>query len=356
MTTIVPPDDVYTSSIDGQNGLFNTENSNSPYQWINTKDKLGVKPAPYYDIEGNAKNLELYQKYADVALGVAPGPAKSIPNPAIKADNDKLPLGKRTFISAGKKCMDDSNMTLQDQYYVIDGMAKSPHNPTTSLGIGYGDGLIGSAEGILAGIDSNNINKFFTKGENDNIILKTTKDPNNNLCKKVEIKTDEQGNTDSKYVSLAELETMKKNGLVKESTPKKKDTKDATEAATETTETFQSRHGILSHHGGPRSLHKNLVYGFGGGGNYGYWTFPDSYLTYDVIERPTIEMQNISILESDLDDFIRERKWKRDRAHLPKGHEVVTGFFLGSITVLGLYVVYRFLDGSGSSFSRIPRR
>lgn len=301
-------DNIYTNSTDGVSGLFDKTNKNSPYQWIKTSSELGITPAPVYDISGNISNLKKYQEYAHAVLD-----GKS---DATKISNNNQPLGNRYFMPSGKQCIDKHSFKQEEQYYVVDGMSQTT-NSSDKNGLAY------SILNNLSSVDSKNMNKYIntdangnmvTDGASNSIILNNTMDINDNLCTNVTLHTDGYGNKDTKPISISDYTNLSSSGIV--------------------TETFHTHHThpIISY-----------VYGYGGGvgsDRYSGYLYAPNIIEYIP---PIGQMHPVIEEEEIIQPATKQIVLKKD---------TVTGFFLGSVTVLGLYVIFRFLDKSASSMRR----
>jgi len=185
------------------NRLLDTTNKSptSAYNWIIPAEKLGVREAQLYDLCSNAINLEIYSQYSNPLLN---GISTKVLNP-------ELPLGVRYFAPAAgndtKKCR-TSDGSIVDQYYVVDGLSTSTidskdkdSKPVTLKG----NGIVFSAAGIVNAIDDSSIEKFYNPGSDDY-----------SICKKIKITTDAKGGTDTNYVNKIDAEKLISSGIAKE--------------------------------------------------------------------------------------------------------------------------------------------
>lgn len=329
------PDSVFTNTNTntGNAGLLNKSNPLNPNSWIAPEIVHLATNAPAPNIEENVKGLEIYDKYNRALF--------SDINAANANSKVEPPLGKRYFGTIGKKCFDDKGQTIVDQYYVIDGMAAKSG----------GGGLINNAAGVLDNIDSNNISGFYNRMGED-IVLKTAGDLENDSCVKVDLVTDKNGNKAANFVSKAEAAKLISSGVA--------------------TEAFHTQQHIPHH---PRPHHTNIVYGYDGQtSDFGGYVIGADILsrtgsmdtlyfvpqTIESSQNSSMYSSYASIVDPDNEDYVRAQKWLRENgaeimaranasatpSHTNGGgkYDTITGFFLGSVTVLGLFIVFRFLD------------
>jgi hypothetical protein len=146
-------------------------------------------------------------------------------------------------------------------------------------------------------------------------------DPNkDHRCVKVNLITDGYNNKDTGYISTKEYEIWKK-----------KNPPIFSEGFTE---------GHCGHGGRSGGYHEGTGHSRGFVGNYGSGEGPEAryfypnYLIYD-------EMVDDKRHENN-QDLIRE--YNKLNQQLTISDDIITSFFLGSITVLGLFLIYRMFD------------
>jgi len=185
------------------NRLLDTKNKSptSAYNWIIPAEKLGVRDAQLYDLCANSINLEIYSQYSNPLLN---GTSTKVLNP-------DLPLGVRYFAPAAgndtKKCR-TSDGSIVDQYYVVDGLSTSTIDSTDKDSKPVtlkGNGIVFSAAGIVNAIDDSSIDKFYNPGSDDY-----------SICKKIKITTDAKGGTDTNYVNKIDADKFISSGIAKE--------------------------------------------------------------------------------------------------------------------------------------------
>lgn len=283
----------------------------SAFSWVKPADELGLHDIQIHDLSGNATNLAAYNAYGDALIR----------NKTSAAIRDGTPLGVRYFMPAGGddttiKCMTPDGSVVK-QYYVVDGLSNAAIVSTPAGSPAHqGDGIVFSAKAAVNKIDSANISPYFEKvSGTDDILLKPAGELSYNRCKKVQITTNAGGNTDSNFVSESDAESLI-----------------ASKVATE-------------------AFHNRITHG-----HDGEWSRPVSgtdlggYIMGGDI-RPTVS-HAIPVHDPDDFDYMRARRWLEDQMSAreaantasKKSYDAVTGFFIGSVTVLGLFVVFRFLD------------
>lgn len=326
----------------------NDFSSASAFSWVVPANELGVRDAQLYDLCGNATNLAAYSLYGDALL-------RGAPSNVLKPDT---PLGVRYFMPSGgdvpKRCAAPDG-TVVNQYYVVDGLSKSPITLTSTSGSSTykGNSIIFSAAAILNNIDTNRITPFYQDNhdaENSITFLAPDNDLSYNKCKKIQIVTDAAGNTESNYVSEKEAAELIKSEVAKEA------------FHTRAGSSFQQSPMIVHGHDGVWSRHSSSTH-LGGGYFIGAIRDSDSrYIQPKDIEITPMHSSYASIDDSDDVDYVRAQQWLQDqiairdesREAAKKGYDAITGFFLGSVTVLGLFIVFKFLDIQ--SATRITRR
>ena len=284
--------------------------------WLKNPTDMGITSPNVQNPMYSKNNLKRYQDYNDLLIKSAGSPASKIPN-------NGQPLGNREFIKkTGMSCQDPEG-NIQSRYYVVDGMSYYQTNPENT-------GLVFSAYQSLQDIDALKQNA-----------KQITSDPSykDNTCVQVNLIKDGKGTTESGYISTNEYNIWRKK------TPPI------------FMETFVEGHGSCGGggghdgggggHGGGGGGHGGHGRGYvgsrgaieGGGGSDGWFYGWSSYPENVVI--PTYVTE---------DDVYEMRKYHdSDAQSMVISDDIITVFFLGSITVLGLYVVYRMLD-------RVPQK
>lgn len=303
----------------------------SPYNWIKSEDAMGIRPTQLYDLCANSLNLAAYSEYGSALIY---GP----PNSSI---TESAPLGIRYFAPAAgdlpKKCGAPDG-SIVDQYYVIDSLSAGiPITSSNGKDTYNGNGVVFSAAASVQNIDSSRFKPFFKTNPNNSITFLSPKTDEYNKCKKIQITTDSAGNTDTNYVSLYDANKLIQSGIAKES--------------------FQTGHHndnvLVNGHDGKWSRVSS-------GTNFsGYIIGADLsdplYMNHKDIEIrniPSMYSSYASIDDNEDIDYIQTQQWIKDqiamreesRESAKKGYDAITGFFLGSVTVLGLFIVFRFLD------------
>lgn len=259
--------------------------------WIKNPTTMGITD-PNTAIKSNEvkKNIQGYQEYYNALI--------SGKSQATTIQNNNQPLGNREFIKPTNiKCMDNDG-NIQDRYYIVDGMAY--YN-----GDSVNNGLVRSAYQTLQDITdlSNNAGKIITEP--------TTY--SDNTCVMVNLIKDGNGNKESGYISTNEYNIWKKKNP----------------------SIFSENFSILSQ----EPLHNsNTVYGFNHLNNFGKYDFQCSNKNIDI--NIDIFMENNKKNEENND----EEEEIMNQTGLVIKDDLITSFFLGSITVLGLYVVFRLLN------------
>jgi len=314
----------------GAGSLFNIATPSSPYNWIKSEEKMGIIRGVIHDISQNLQNQAKYLEYGKAQFQGSSN--------ATTIDNNGQPLGNRYFVSAsGKKCMTIPDSKIVDQCYVIDGMA-GPKNTT--------NGVAFSAAATLSNIDSQNITPFFVGNSDDSINFKS---PENDIdykihVKKIVITTDGNGNTDSNYVSKIDADKLIADGIAKEA--------------------FQN-HPYNRNNNRLVQEHHHFVYGHNPSNWHSMTDFGGYIIGADIADDFYFHNQNIVMNNHHIpvlhtsyatidyltdDDYNRARQWLKDHNKQPqKERNVITGFFLGSMTVIGLLIVFRLLDRSSAS-------
>jgi hypothetical protein len=267
-------------------GLPTTDPSKINIGWIKNTQSMGITdPSTMMRTNEIQKNMQGYQQYYN-ALMTGNSQATTI-------QNNNQPLGNREFIKdTGMNCV-ANNGDIQDRYYVVDGMAY--YN-----GDSVNNGLVQSTYQTLQDIKdlSNNAG---------NIITNKT-DYKDNSCVYVNLIKDGYGNKESGYISTNEYNIWKKKNPA---------------IFSENFETFSERPD-------------NIVYGF---------TRLNNFVNYDYkLRNKNIDINIDIVMENDnkIKEYGNESN-NDSNIGLIIQDDLITGFFLGSITILGLYVVFRLL-------------
>ena len=278
--------------------IFDNTTKSSPFYWIQSGKQMGytpsVIPKNMYDICNNLAGLQLYGQYSNLQF-------YGTPSAAIV---DGTQQSNRYFVNTNTKCFDPKTNNTVDKYYVIDGLANVS---------GY-DGLALSAEASLSNFYSSNINSFYTiKDPNSNVLLLNNQtDPGNNNCVKIQINTDKNGNVDTQYVSFDEWNRISGLGYAKEA----------------------FRGGRESH-----------VLGYNGVANNHsvYTTNTTSPLAFRE-NTPSGDFTHNNVYSRIMSSGQEDNQTSYEES--PPKMDIIDGFFLGSITVLGLYIIFRFMEKS----------
>ena len=275
--------------------------------YIKNMGDMGITSPNNVDKASYKKNMDGYQQYANALL--------TGDSTATTTSNNGAPLGDREFIkSTGIKCMDNTQQ-IQDRWFVVDGMAYLNGDSTKK-------GLMFSGYQTLQDAKDLNDNAW-------NIVGKNTDD---NHCLRVNLIKNGNGETEQGYISTNEYKIWKKkNPPIFDASGNEGFSGDGGHVGGHHGGGGGSHHGGGggSHHGGGGGGHgysKGYYYGGeGGGGGYYYnpWYYPYSYplaRTYEV----------------ELEERVPRKLTIED--------DIITGFFLGSVTVLSLFLLYRLFD------------
>jgi len=315
---------------------YNGKTSASAYSWVVPANDLGVRDAQLYDLCGNATNLAAYSKYGDSLL-------RGSPSGVLKPET---PLGIRYFMPAAgdirKRCSAPDG-TMVDQYYVVDGLSNASITSTTGSPPHTGNSIVFSAAAILNNIDPARVTPFYKDNGDENksiTFIAPENDASYNKCKKIQIVKDSAGNTESNYVSELDADQLIKSGVAKEA------------FHTRAGSSFQQSPMIVHGHDGVWSRHSSSTH-LGGGYFIGAVREPEPRYIHpkDIVITP-MHSSYATIEDPDDVDYARIQQWLQDqidmreesRESAKKGYDAITGFFLGSVTVLGLFIVFRFLD------------
>jgi len=261
-------------------------NGNFQLGYIKTLNNMGISSPNNVDAINSKKNMDGYQQYIN-ALSTGDSTATT-------TSNNGAPLGDREFIkSTGIKCM-DNNQQFQDRWFVVDGMAYLNGDSTKK-------GLMFSGYQTLQDAKDLSDNA-------KNIVDKNTDD---NHCVRVNLIKNGRGDTEQGYISTNEYNIWKK--------------KSPSIFAASGNEGFSGHGGggHHGHHGGGHGYSKGYYYGVGGGYYYDPW-----YYSYPYPLTRTYEVE--------LEEKVPRKLTIED--------DIITGFFLGSVTVLSLFLLYRLFD------------
>ena len=271
--------------------------------WIKNDNEMGITdPNTTLDVVGVGKNIDKYQQYFGALIT-----GKS---PATKIQNNGQPLGNREFITLpDMKCF-DSKFTLHQKQSIVDGMAYYNGDKTNT-------GVALSAYQTLQ--DVKDLGNNALKQQNMQDIS----------CVQVKLIKDGYGNTEKGYISTNEYYVWQKK-----------------DPPIVSLEPFcVDQYGQALPQGRQDTvLGKNDVYGHTSqifvdkhGTKYDY-----SYNNTNIYSVPYIMVdpgQNESIIMSE-DDYESKNPYYR----LVIDDDIITSLFLGTITVLGLYIIYRMFE------------
>jgi hypothetical protein len=328
---------------------------------------MGIKKTQVFDLCANLTNIASYSEYGDALL-------RGKTNNALKLNDTHL--GTRYFVpsleftdSAGsttinKKCgLDDGSIV--DQYYVIDGVSKKPidmpndskwncniDNKNHSCN---GNGIIFSARANMKNFSSS---EFMPTDKFNYVDEKYYK------CKKIKLYTDaSKKNTDTNYVSMYHADKLINAGMA--------------EYATEPFVSYGSHYGDgIDHHNrewsdmqsigastqynGVAKNRSHIVNGHDGMWSKHSFIQKDDGVTNGVIIGDYVIGANLanirpgegrlktdspgilsteSIIIPDIDEG-PQNEYRNKK----KEFDVISGFFLGSVTILGLFIVFKLLD------------
>lgn len=305
------PDELFMyDGTNEKNTIFDPNNKYSPFYTIKNPIEIGAYQNPV-DVSENIFNTTIYNKYYD----------------ALTQENNEIfkpPSQTRFFATSGKKCINDK-LDLVDQNYIIDSI-QSIQDPSKN-------GLFYSANKMVDAIDANNINYLYTIKNNkldicSNYIL------DDNICKNVELTIDKNGNKTKNNISTRDYNKHKDSGIIKEA--------------------FVTVSG----------------YGYDYKTNYTpFYTdriqkndSDNGYMFYDLdseshsseninnVSQNIIKMDYLDSMDSINNMEIYEELEDNKKHHYPYTHRInynnniISNFFVGSVTVLGLYIIFRFMD------------
>ena len=253
--------------------------------YIKSPSEMGIMYGDSKEIlENNGKALLEYSK----AL-------VSGDSTAFNIDNKKKPLGQRQFIKTESTC--NANGNTVDKYIVIDNMKYAKNDNMELETKNYG--LLSSAKGNLQAARTSGMRR------------------DSNQCVEVKIETDADGTTDTKYISMDEYYRLDCTAFPKKC-KKYGDNKDCDLCV----EAF----GNLEHHG----MNHGMGHGMNHGMGHGMWvkdnnSYRTSYVNDDIYNKNIDEV--IYVVENDKKQNI----------------DLITSFYFGSITAIGLYIIYKFM-------------
>jgi hypothetical protein len=300
------------------NNLYNIIQPN-----IKSESNIGIvsNPQKFSDI---SNNVALYQQYSDALFS-------NTSNALNTKSSDNSPLGNRYFYDTETQCnYKDSKV---NKSIAVDGMGFS----VTDLS---NVGLVYSAQGNLKMIQPEIIP--------DSIPHQS--DPNDSTCVSVNLqKSNAANDVGTNYISVKDYQRLNYSAFPNNC----KKTTDADPSLPCADEGFGghgenggshggehsrgSGHGdsVVVGHGGHYNRHTNWIGGGGGGGYNGYYDFMPTYLwTY-----PWYYNHGVIVEDDEKEDLERS-------TNIYLQPDLISGFFLGSITVLGLYIVFRMIKKS----------
>ena len=277
--------------------------------FIKNLQDMGITSPNNVDTTNSTKNMNGYQKYTDALLT---GNSSAITD----ISNNGAHLGNREFTkNTGIQCMDNTQQ-VQDRWFVVDGMAYLNGDSTKN-------GLMFSAYQTLQDAKdlSNNASDIVTNNMSDN------------NCISVNLIKNSNGDTEKGYISTNEYNILKKK---------------SPSIFASTNEGFLGDGGHGHGHGGGHGHghghgHDGGHYNSGSGGyglfyNYGvypgYRTFGGFFRSDSGEKSPNNEGRRPELFE------LEENREKK----LTIEDDIITGFFLGSLTVLSLFLLYRLFE------------
>jgi hypothetical protein len=256
--------------------------------YIKNLAAMGITPATNVDTLSVTKNMAGYQQYENALLGGNSSATTLAQNGA--------PLGNRKFEKQGGQCMDNTQQ-VQERSYVVDGMAYLDGDTSKT-------GLMYSAYQTI---------------QDSKDLLAAAQLLDDNKCVKVKLIKNSQGDTESGYISTNEYNVWKK--------------KQPSIFAAEGFEVSGrvDRYNIQPYYSYVGDGNAVTVNGF----------FNDQIIDANWLLNP-MRVKTL-VLEDD------EESEDSPSIKLNIDEDIVTGFFLGSITVLSLFLIYRLFD-------RMPRK
>jgi hypothetical protein len=282
----------------------------SPINLIKVPNKMNIQSVT--DISGVDNNVAAMNQYYNTLYNGK--------NTASTITNNNEPLGERKFLPTGTKC--NFNNSQVDKTYILDSMnyyknADGSFDTTNT-------GLLHSAFGALQNINTDT-----------NV---TIPGPQYDNCVEVTIQKDgNTGNTIKNYISKAEYDNLSCTVFPKDisgnfcktftGNPNKcspcKQTVNTNPLIDSSVESF---HGGGGHHM-HNNYYNNSGYGFGNYNGYNELQYMYNRGLYNGVVYEVID-----------DDTIRKRK------EMVINNDFITQFYLGSITVLGLFILYKLMQ------------
>ena len=256
--------------------------------YIKNLAAMGITPATNVGTLSVTKNMAGYQQYENALLGGNSSATTSAQNGA--------PLGNRKFEKQGGQCMDNTQQ-VQERSFVVDGMAYL-NGDTSKTGLMY---------------------SAYQTIQDSKDLLAAAQLPDDNKCVKVKLIKNSRGDTESGYISTNEYNVWKKK-----------------QPSIFAAEGFEVSGRVDRYNVQP-------YYSYVGDGNAvtmnGF--FNDQIIDANWLLNP-MRVKTL-VLEDD------EESEDSPSIKLNIDEDIVTGFFLGSITVLSLFLIYRLFD-------RMPRK
>ena len=315
-----------TSIPDSQWGDVNSLLNYSPSDFIKAPNQMNIQSI--IDVNSVNINVDAMNKYYDTLY--------SGKNTATTVTNNNQPLGGRSFVPSGSKC--NYNGQHVDKTYVVDTMNYYQNSDksfdTTNTG------MLSSSFGALQNINTNANLKMLG--------------PSANNCVQVTIQKDgTSGNNITNYVSKEEYDRMNCTLFPRDTSGKfcktyngnkdcspciqKTNTNIHIDSSVETFDqrTFAQRSLLTTKfgHGHEHGHYPNNLHGSTGG--YGHYPFYRTEYIYNIGHYNGIDYEVVD------DDTIRRKK------ELLVDNDYITQFYLGSITVLGLFILYKMLNRDG---------
>lgn len=279
----------------------------------NIKNELDIgiiDSGKYFDI---SNNLVLYQQYADVLFSKNSGALKLTPS-------DNSPLGNRYFVDAGNSCSYNNNQVNNN--IVVDGMGFSSDISNV--------GLIYSAEGNLKMIQPEIIPSS----------ISSFRDINDKTCVPINLqKSDKPGDIEKNYISVNDYNRLNYTAFPN-NCKKLADADPSTACMNEGFKIIEyddkDNNSIVIGNNGYYRGYSNYI------GNeakeHDYHNFIPSYLLKYLLYNKD---------ETNNDDYNKEKNdLKQINTNIFLHQDIVSTFFLGSITILGLYVIFRMIKRS----------
>jgi hypothetical protein len=288
--------------------LFNIVDPN-----IKNESDIGIiDSGKYLDI---SNNLVLYEQYADALFSKNSGALKLTPS-------DNSPLGNRYFIDSGNSCTYNNNQVNNN--IVIDGMGFSTDISNV--------GLIYSAEGNLKMIQPEIIPSS----------ISSFRDTNDKTCVPINLqKSNKPDDIEKNYISVNDYNRLNYTAFPN-NCKKLADADPSSGCMNEAFETIEY----------DNKNNNTIVVG-----NNGYYRGYSDYIGNEGKEHddynfiPTHLLKYLSYKKDeknyDDDDNNKEKEdLKKVNTNIFLHQDIVSTFFLGSITILGLYVIFRMIKRS----------